>query len=313
MTIPQGKLLLVASTGGHLAQIRQLADVIGASDDSVWMTFDNAQSRSLLEGRRRVTVPYIAPRDWRGVLRAVKPIRNILRREEFDGVISTGASIAVPALVAGTLKRIPCAYIESVSRVDGPSMSGRILQHLPGVACYTQHQSWAGGRWNYEVSLFDRFSAKAARPFRNDREGRPLRIFVTLGTISPYRFDSLVDRISQVCAGQSVEVVWQLGCTTRTDVCGSSYAELSSGDFDAYVDWADVVVSHSGVGTCLRLLELGVKPLLVPRLRSRGEHVDDHQLQIARDLEQRGLVSCRDAERLQFEDLLDLAAPKVGG
>jgi hypothetical protein len=48
---PQRKLLLVASTGGHLAQLVRLAPGLGASPSSLWVTFDSVQSRSLLAAR----------------------------------------------------------------------------------------------------------------------------------------------------------------------------------------------------------------------------------------------------------------------
>src|SRR4051812_32040219 len=91
---PDKKLLLVASTGGHLWQLSRLAPRLGASTESLWMTFDSPQSRSLLEGRRTAYLPYVAPRDWRGTLRAWHRIRAVVVAEHFDAVVSTGAAIA---------------------------------------------------------------------------------------------------------------------------------------------------------------------------------------------------------------------------
>ena len=44
---------------------------------------------------------------------------------------------------------------------------------------------------------------------------------------------------------------------------------------------ADVVVTHAGVGTLLELLGMGIYPVLAVRRAHRGEHVDDHQIEIA--------------------------------
>ena len=60
-----GRHLLAASTGGHLAQLCKWSATLGSSDDSLWVTFDTPQSRSLLDGRRVMHVPYIEPRDYR--------------------------------------------------------------------------------------------------------------------------------------------------------------------------------------------------------------------------------------------------------
>jgi hypothetical protein len=51
---------------------------------------------------------------------------------------------------------------------------------------------------------------------------------------------------------------------------------------------ADVVVSHAGSGTSFRALAAGHRPILVPRRRGHGEGVDDHQVDLARELERRG-------------------------
>jgi UDP-N-acetylglucosamine transferase subunit ALG13 len=49
---------------------------------------------------------------------------------------------------------------------------------------------------------------------------------------------------------------------------------------------ARVVVCHAGVGTVMTCLKNAQRPIVVPRLRAFGEHVDDHQLEITKRLEQ---------------------------
>ena len=73
----------------------------------------------------------------------------------------------------------------------------------------------------------------------------------------------------------------------------------------------DVVVSHAGVGTFVRCLEAGKAPVLVPRRASRGEHVDDHQLQIAQVAGGRGLAVVREVDELRAEDLVTAAGLRV--
>lgn len=53
-------------------------------------------------------------------------------------------------------------------------------------------------------------------------------------------------------------------------------------EFDGYMREAEVVITHSGVNSIISCMQLG-KPLLVaPRRGELGEHVDDHQVEIAR-------------------------------
>ena len=58
------KLLLCASTGGHLWQLDRIARAFDVSDDSLWVTFDTDQTRSLLEGptsRTGIRTPLSVP------------------------------------------------------------------------------------------------------------------------------------------------------------------------------------------------------------------------------------------------------------
>ncbi len=58
----------------------------------------------------------------------------------------------------------------------------------------------------------------------------------------------------------------------------------------ALIAGAELVISHAGAGSTLLCLELGQRPLLVPRQRRHGEHVDDHQVGFAERLTQAGRV-----------------------
>jgi UDP-N-acetylglucosamine transferase subunit ALG13 len=299
------KFLLVASTGGHLAQLTRLAPALGASDDSLWVTFDSPQSRSLLEGKRVLHVPYVRPRDFRGVVRTASILRRLLRRESFAQALSTGSAIALSALPLATLHGVPSTYVESVSRVDGPSMSGRILAATRLVAVRTQHPAWAKGRWAIHPSVFSTY-----RPLPTKPVAAP-SLFVTLGTIEGYRFDAMVDAV--LATGLADErTVWQLGFTTgRTDLPGTVHTAMTADDFVRSARAADVVISHAGVGSLLGLLDMGIFPVMVTRRKWRAEHVDDHQQQIARLASQMGVALSVEASDLSADVIRRAAETRI--
>ena len=280
------RAVLAANTGGHLTQLVQLSQKMNLQDDPMWITFDHPQSRSLLSDARNVFfVPYIAPRDWRTALKVLPRLVRLLSRADFDVVISTGAAVAVPVFVAALIRGIRPVYVESVSRFEGPSLTGRMVSWLPGVRLFCQHASWAGGRWRLGPSVLDDFELTKRDPARPTR----LRIFVTLGTIKPYRFDRMVDSVRELF-GADHDITWQLGVTSRTDLTGSIRDTMTAEDVERCIQEADVVISHAGVGSALGILRLGKVPILFPRLAAHGEHVDDHQLQIVKELSARGLA-----------------------
>ncbi|MDJ0376220.1 glycosyltransferase [Cryobacterium sp. PH31-L1] len=300
----QRKLLLVASTGGHLAQLVRLAPGLGASPSSLWVTFDSMQSRSLLAGQRRIHVPYVRPRDYLGMMRAAGIVRRVLKHEAFEGAVSTGAGLAVAALPQAAISGVPSLYIESVSRVEGPSLSGRMLAASHLVSLRTQHPAWATNRWRTHPSVLSTYHS-LIRPAPE----RP-RLFVTLGTIEGYRFDSLVDAV--LASGLADErTVWQLGFTTnRTDLPGQVHQMMPTAQFvDAALN-SDVVITHAGVGTFMGLLEMGIFPVLVTRRKHRGEHVDDHQMQIAELAEYLGVARAVDSPDLTA-DVIRFAAGRA--
>ena len=116
--------LLVASTGGHLAELHDLAPRLGVGVRR-WVTFDSPQSRSLLEDEDVVFVPPTTSRDVVGVLRDLVIARRMVKAERYEHVISTGAAVAMAFFLPAAAAGIRCSYIESATRTDGPSLTGR--------------------------------------------------------------------------------------------------------------------------------------------------------------------------------------------
>jgi UDP-N-acetylglucosamine--N-acetylmuramyl-(pentapeptide) pyrophosphoryl-undecaprenol N-acetylglucosamine transferase len=277
------KVLWVASTGGHFEQLRRISLSSNANEESMWVTFESPQTSSALIGTRHRYVPYIAPRDLKNTVRAAGIVKRILDQESFDICISTGAALAAAVLPQARLRGIKTNYIESISRVEGPSLTGRMLNYFPGIKTYTQHSRWESQRWHYQGSVLDSWSAERRT------SPPPKRIFVTLGTIRPYRFDRAVDAVLSILQhGQ--DVVWQLGATERSGLPGDVHLQMDATQFREQINLADSVVTHSGVGTIMQILDQGKMPVLAVRSKNYSEHVDDHQHEIAAELTRRGLA-----------------------
>ncbi|MBD0863958.1 glycosyltransferase [Gordonia sp. zg691] len=301
------RLLLIASTGGHLAQLDRLAEGLRAADSSLWVTFDTTQSRALLRGRNVLHVPYIEPRDGRTALAVYRQLaRELPRHKPFEQAISTGAALALPGLLAARRHGIPGLYIESVSRTDGPSLTGKMLAATHLVELETQHPRWSTRRWTHRRTVLDSYESVSDRdvavPPRGESGAPAPRLFVTLGTIRPYKQDPLIQSLLKSGLDLS-NTVWQLGSSYRTDLPGEIHRALGSEEMDKNILGADVVITHAGVGSIMRILELGKYPVVVPRRRSRGEHVDDHQTQIAGLVGRLGLAEVAEAPDLTAENI----------
>lgn len=109
-------------------------------------------------------------------------------------------------------------------------------------------------------------------------------IFLTVGT--EYPFDRLIKKMDDAVGSGDVfdDVFAQIGKGKYRPV-NMSWAEMLSRDeFDNRLVESAAVVSHAGMGTIIRCIELRKPLLVVPRRSAYGEHVNDHQVSTARKL-----------------------------
>ncbi len=290
-------ILLVCSTGGHLKELQRLRRRIpDVGDSPLWVTFDSPQSRSLLEGERVEWARYVGSRNPGSVARNTLLAARVLRDGSYTRILSTGSAIALSFMPLARARGIECHFIESAARGDGPSMTGRITSHIPGMKLYTQYPSWADERWRYAGSVLDGFRPAPAQGHIEIR-----RVVVLLGTME-HGFRRLVERLLRILPPDA-EVLWQTGSTDLTGLPVAGRPYVPSAEVEQAIRDSDVLVAHSGMGAALSALELGRTPVLVPRRGHLKEHVDDHQTHIAAELERRGLAVTKDADELELADL----------
>jgi len=122
-----GPVLLVCSCGGHLMQLLEMRDA-WQSFDRVWVTFDKSDARSLLEGERVVYAYGPTNRNVPNLVRNLDLARRVLRVVRPSAMVTTGAGVAVPFAWLAWLSGVPVVYVESFTRIDALSLSGRMIQ-----------------------------------------------------------------------------------------------------------------------------------------------------------------------------------------
>jgi anti-anti-sigma factor len=138
-------------------------------------------------------------------------------------------------------------------------------------------------------------------------------ILVTVGT-EQYPFNALLDWIGALMHAGFIapeeDVVVQYGAATRLPDRIKIYQRLPESEFKTLVSQARLVIAHCGEGTALLLKTFDVPYVLVPRTGRLGEHVDDHQLEMAAALEKQGVAIARSpADLVRFLDSPTVAAP----
>jgi len=112
-------------------------------------------------------------------------------------------------------------------------------------------------------------------------------IFVTVGGMRG--FERLICQMD-VIAGELVEkVIMQIGFTIYEPTNCEWTRFMSRTDIEQAFSDARLIVAHAGTGSILTALEHNKPLVLVPRLKKHGEAFDDHQLEIGRKMESRGI------------------------
>ena len=123
------KICLVCSHGGHLSEMLQLKEAF-EGHETFFITYDSSRTRGLM-GRKYLlrnigTNPLVMGQAFLSTFR-------ILCREKPKLIVSTGSEIAIPAFYLAKVLRIKTIFIESWTRVDRPTGTGKIVYPVSDV------------------------------------------------------------------------------------------------------------------------------------------------------------------------------------
>lgn len=121
------KICIVSSCGGHLTEVRCLKPAYEAYEH-----FYVLDDEALLPEDMRSRTYFVthSERDWKFLLNLWEAFK-ILRRERPQVILSTGAGVAVSFAVVGrAFFRTRVIFVETITRVDRPSLTGRLMYGL---------------------------------------------------------------------------------------------------------------------------------------------------------------------------------------
>lgn len=113
--------------------------------------------------------------------------------------------------------------------------------------------------------------------------------FVSVGNLKK-PFDRLLRSVQEHVALLPGPVIVQHGHTPFTAADCEAVAFLRMEDFQREVARAEIVILHGGAGSIITALQAGKKPIVMPRRERFGEHVDDHQQDLAREFSAAGSI-----------------------
>jgi UDP-N-acetylglucosamine:LPS N-acetylglucosamine transferase len=140
------RVLMVCSSGGHLAQLMLLKPWL-EDKDVAWVTFQKPDAVSQLRDERVTYCYYPTTRNIKNLIRNTYQAISVIRRERPDLIVSNGAAIAFPYFVLGWVLRIPRVFIEVVDRIETPTLTGRLCRPFSSefLVQWEEQQQWYPG------------------------------------------------------------------------------------------------------------------------------------------------------------------------
>jgi beta-1,4-N-acetylglucosaminyltransferase len=126
--VPPGtpyKVLLVCSSGGHLAQLMKLKSW-WTGHERRWACFPLPDAENLLADEDVIWVHHPTTRNVKNLLKNLTLAVRELWRDRPDVIVSTGAGVAVPFFWVGRLLGSHTVYLEVYDRIDSATMTGRL-------------------------------------------------------------------------------------------------------------------------------------------------------------------------------------------
>ena len=126
---------LICGEGGHLREMLQIAGVLESeSIDFFIVTVDSPSTRGM---RNTILIPIKHNRlpmtIGSNILSLIHAI-GIIKKESPDFIVSTGPEFAIPYFILAKMRKACCTiFVESLSRMNHPSATGRLIRFFADV------------------------------------------------------------------------------------------------------------------------------------------------------------------------------------
>lgn len=124
-------------------------------------------------------------------------------------------------------------------------------------------------------------------------------IFVTVGT-HEQPFNRLIESMDNWAKFNNEEVIMQIGFSTYKPKYCKWEKMFKYEDMIEKVEKARLVITHGGPSSFMLPLQIGKVPIVVPRKKEYGEHVNNHQVTFCREVAQKkgNIIEVEDIEKL---------------
>lgn len=265
--------LIICSQGGHLAEALFFTSQFPLKNPPVFLTESSEHTEDVLKNcKNKFFVKAVGKKDLLGALRVGIASFFYFFKIRPDFVLSTGAGIALFSLPIAKLFTKNVFFLESMTRPQGFSLTGKLLSKFPGIHVIS--------RTNEEiVSLLQNIYTHKPKNQKIQAlaNRNQLSILVLTGSRTDLSFPSLIFKVLEIFGDKDL-IVWQLPTQEwYPNLPGIIWKYMPNETLKIHIQNSDLVIAHAGVGIVLDVLESGKIPLLMARDPTKAEHVDSHQ------------------------------------
>ena len=120
------KICLICSPGGHLIQLYSLKE-FWSKFNRFWVTLQGEDTKYLLADENKIIAFSPTRRNIINFFRNLILAYKIIKKIKPSLLISTGAGICVPFFYIAKLLKVKTIYLESLTRVNELSLSGKLV------------------------------------------------------------------------------------------------------------------------------------------------------------------------------------------
>ena len=248
-----------------------------------FVTVRNDFSERVLENERTYFVTQILRDPAKLFLNSLESYR-ILRKENPDVIITTGAGDVFPTCLMGRIKDCRIVFLETFARVSEPSLVGRLL---PPLADLTLVQ-WEPMLRYYRKAVYSGPIYETA-----EIKGMPAspKIFIVTGTHTA-SFHRLVKGMDELVGKGEISGVMgaQIGHSTYEPENFPWSRFLPFEVFLKKLKESDIIITHDGASSVGLALSFGKRVVIVPRRREFREVEYASRQNLAKHLATKGLA-----------------------
>lgn len=126
-------------------------------------------------------------------------------------------------------------------------------------------------------------------------------IFVTVGT-HEQPFNRLIKKVDELVKEGEIKerVIMQIGFSTYKPKYCEYKSMLSYEEMKDCIKKAHIVITHGGPSSFIEVLQEGKIPIVVPRLKKFNEHINNHQLNFVKliDEKNKNIIPVYDIDKL---------------